>query len=136
MVKRGSAIGFFGLFGRSEDMRRLDEAMRRYGLHPAQVPEAVKLATVGLMAESAKGEPPPDAYPAVGSFMAYCLMGEGEYAAVNGEGATDAMAGRLERALEEGEGPDAELVLLFLHAKLVSPVLIDRYDLRAEDQSS
>ncbi len=38
-------LGFFGIFGRSHELRRLDQAVRAVGLHPVLVPEAVKLTT-------------------------------------------------------------------------------------------
>jgi hypothetical protein len=61
MVKRGASIGFFGLFGRSQDMRLLDEALRQAGLHPGAVSEGAKLATVTLMSRDKAHEPPPAA---------------------------------------------------------------------------
>ncbi|MCT7376586.1 hypothetical protein [Chelativorans salis] len=134
MVKRGSSIGFFGIFGRSEDMRRLDEALRRAGLHPAQVPEGVKLAAVGLMAGEEMQEPPPTAYPSVGELMAFCALGADLFAHENGEARLAAATRRVEAALEAGEGRDAEIILLMLHAKLIHPALGDHYDIRAESE--
>ncbi|WP_159586247.1 hypothetical protein [Chelativorans xinjiangense] len=134
MVKRGSSIGFFGIFGRSEDMRRLDEALRDAGLHPAQVPEGVKLAAVGLMTSEETPEPPPAAYPSVGELMAFCALGGELFAHENGEARLAAATRRMETALEAGEGRDAETVLLMLHAKLIHPALVDRYAIRAESE--
>lgn len=67
MVKRGASIGFFGRFGRSQDMQNLDRALRFSGLHPAQVPEGVKLAAVGIIAGDGGDEPAETAYPPVGN---------------------------------------------------------------------
>jgi len=132
MVKRGASIGFFGRFGRSQDMRNLDRALRFSGLHPAQVPEGVKLAAVGIIAGEGGEEPAETAYPPAGELMAFCALGEEHFAYENGESRAESARRRLERALEEGEGQDAELILLLLHAKLIHPVLVDQYDLRAE----
>ena len=49
MTRRRSSIGFFGRFGRSKDLRQLDEALRALDVHPATVPEAVKLTVVNLL---------------------------------------------------------------------------------------
>ncbi|KFB08755.1 hypothetical protein [Nitratireductor basaltis] len=134
MVKRGASIGFFGRFGRSQDMRNLDRALRFSGLHPAQVPEGVKLAAVGIIAGEGEGEPPDSAYPPAGELMALCALGEEHFAHENGQARTESARNRLERALEEGEGIDAELILLLLHAKLIHPVTVDQYDLRAVER--
>jgi len=131
MVKRGASIGFFGIFGRSEDMRRLDEALRQAGLHPGHLPEGAKLAAVTLMSRDMQ-EPPAAAYPPVGELMAFCVLGEDDFLQLNGQARLASVIGRLEDALETGEGQDAELVLLMLHAGLIDAKLVDRYDLRAE----
>jgi len=131
MVKRGASIGFFGIFGRSEDMNRLDEALRQAGLHPGHVPEGAKLAAVTLMSTQ-EPEPPPLAYPPVGELMAFCVLGEDDFRHLNGEARLAAVIVRLEEALETGEGQDAELVLLMLHAGLIHATLVNRYDIRAE----
>ncbi len=133
MVKRGASIGFFGIFGRSEDMRRLDDALRRAGVHPGSVPEGVKLAAVTLMAEHAS-EPPAIAYPPVGELIALCMLGRENFAAHNGQARLDSAVARLEAALETGAGQDAELILLMLHAKLLDRGLVDFYGISAEDE--
>jgi hypothetical protein len=132
MVKRGASIGFFGLFGRSQDMRLLDEALRQAGLHPGAVSEGAKLATVTLMGRDKAHEPPPAAYPPVGELMAFCALGAETFARHNGEARLARVTARMEAALEAGEGEDAELILLMLHAGLLDAELIDRYDIRAE----
>lgn len=133
MVKRGSSIGFFGRFGRSEDMRRLDDALRDAGLHPVQISEGAKLAAVGLMSGEQNAEPPAEAYPPVGELMAYCALGDTGFAHENGEASAAAVRQRLEAALDIGEGLDAEIILLMLHAGLIHPRLLDRYDIRVEE---
>lgn len=133
MVKRGSSIGFFGMFGRSQDLRRLDAALREAGLHPVQISEGAKLAAVGLIAGGRAAEPPATAYPPVGALMAYCALGEEAFARENGGERLAETRRRLEAALEAGEGLDAEIVLLMLHANLIHPELVERYDIRAEE---
>ncbi len=44
-----SMLGFFGIFGRSHELRRLDQAVHAVDLHPVLVPEAVKLTTLKLL---------------------------------------------------------------------------------------
>lgn len=132
MVRRGSSIGFFGRFGRSEDLRLLDEALRRAGLHPLQIPEGVKLAAAGIIAGEDEAAPSPAAYPPAGELMALCALGEETFAQENDEERLGPAKRRLEAALEEGEGRDADLILLMLHAGLIHPRLIERYGIRAE----
>lgn len=134
MARRGSSFGFFGLFGRSEDLRRLDEALRACDLHPALVPEGAKLAIVNLMKDHAEeGEPPPHAYPYVAALVAYCLVGPEAYAAANGEAAVPPVEARMAAAAENGEGLDAELVLLVMHARLIRPDVVERFGLSIDE---
>ena len=137
MTRRNSSLGFLGRFGRSEDLRRLDTALRVFDLHPARVPEGAKLAIVNMMKDAWQdktpdGEPPAEAYLPVAALFAYCLIGPDLFAEANGaEPAADAEA-RIEAALDAGEGMDADLVLLALHARLVSPKVVEKFDLSAE----
>ncbi len=45
-------LGLFGIFGRSHELQRLDQALRGVGLNPRLVPEAVKLTTLKLLGAS------------------------------------------------------------------------------------
>jgi hypothetical protein len=131
-MKRGSSIGLFGRFGRSEDLRRLDEALRRCDVHPATVKEAVKLAAVSLMKDEERGgEPPPYAYPPAAELLAYCVMGPDAFLYANGDAALARVEGRMERALDEGDTLDAKLVLLAITSGVIQPSVVDRFDLRA-----
>jgi len=38
-------LGMFGMFGRSHELQRLDQALRSVGLNPRLVPDAVMLTT-------------------------------------------------------------------------------------------
>ena len=55
MARRNSSLGLFGVFGRSDDLRSLDKAFRAFDLHPARVPDAVKLTALNLL-KDARGE--------------------------------------------------------------------------------
>lgn len=139
MTRRNSSLGFLGRFGRSEDLRRLDAALRSFDLHPALVPEGAKLAIVNMMkdawADTAPGgEPPAGAYPPVAALFAYCLVGPDLFAEANGEALLAETESRVEAALDAGEGMDADLILLALHARLASPKVIARFDLSAEEE--
>jgi|SRR5690606_12350360 len=135
MTRRRSSPGFFGRFGRSEDLRRLDDTLRAAGLHPALVPEGAKLALVNLMKDRAGGDfPPPEAFPPVAEFFAFCLTGPETFGENNGEALLGDAERRMDAALAAGEGPDADIVLLALHAGLASPTVIDRYNLKAESE--
>lgn len=134
MARRGTSLGFFGRFGRSEDLRQLDEALREADLHPALVPDGVKLALLNLMKDVAGGDfPPAEAYAPAAELLAYCALGEENFARANGAARRGEVESRIDKALEAGEGADAEIVLLVLHAGLVAPSVIDRYDLGVEE---
>ncbi|WP_349368166.1 hypothetical protein [Salinarimonas sp.] len=131
-MKRGSSIGLFGRFGRSEDLKRLDEALRRCDVHPMTLKEAVKLAAVSLMKdEEGGGEPPPFAYPPAAELLAYCVMGPDPFAHANGEAALARVEGRVERALEEDGTLDTKLILLAITSGVIQPSVVERFGLEA-----
>lgn len=134
MTRRNSSLGFLGRFGRSADLRQLDTALRAVDLHPALVPEGVKLAIVNMMKDAApSGTPPQSAYAAVATLFAYCLVGPGIFGDANDAELVHSAEARIEAALDEGKGIDADLILLALHARLASPQVIEKFDLTIED---
>ncbi|MCG6113673.1 MAG: hypothetical protein MEQ84_00610 [Mesorhizobium sp.] len=134
MARTSSSFGFMGRFGRSHDLRELDKALRAADLHPMLVPEGVKLATVNLMKDAEGGEPPDHAYPYVADMLAFCALGANGFAGANGIERLEAVEARLTEAVETGDGLDAQLVLLALHAKLLHPGIIEEYGIAAEEQ--
>ncbi len=121
-----------GRYGRSADLRQLDQAMRASDLHPALVPEGVKLAAVNLMKDRYGDDPPADAYAPVADMIAYCLLGAGAFSGANGMLATEVVEERIETALDSGSGLDAETILLTVHAKLIQPSVVSQFGLEAE----
>ena len=70
MARRYSSIGLFGIFGRSGDLRQVDQALRSVDIHPRLVPEAVKLTIASLLkARAEAGEPAPPAYRAAAEII-------------------------------------------------------------------
>lgn len=134
MAKRRSSLGFLGRFGRSGDLRELDAALRGVDLHPALVPEGVKLTLVNLMKDHWPDEPPRAAYAEAARLFGYCVAGPAAFEAANGADAAGQAERRIEAALEAGAGFDAELVLLALHARLASPETVERFGLSAEQE--
>ncbi|AZO34894.1 hypothetical protein EOA27_22405 [Mesorhizobium sp. M2A.F.Ca.ET.037.01.1.1] len=132
MARRRSSLGFLGMFGRSGDLRQLDEALRKADLHPALVPEGVKLTIVNLMNDRWPDEPPADAYSSVAQLCGYCVAGPDVFEQANGREPTLAVERRIEAALEAGDSFDAQIVLMTLHAKLINPEVVERYGLSAE----
>jgi hypothetical protein len=132
MARRRSSLGFFGMFGRSGDLRQLDQALRAVDLHPALVPEGVKLTIVNLMKDHWPDEPPPRAYPPVAELFGYCIAGAEAFERINGHPMLLATERRIETALDADESLDAQIVLLALHAKLINPEVVDRYGLSAD----
>jgi hypothetical protein len=119
-----------GIFGRSSDLRQLDDALRAADLHPRLVPEAVKLTTVRLLAEAAgDAEPRPADYTAAALLLTYCMVGPDGFVAGNGEDALARVEARIERALDDEGSLDARLILLTLHAKVIQPVVVDTFGL-------
>ncbi|TPJ82800.1 hypothetical protein [Mesorhizobium sp. B2-6-2] len=132
MAKRRSSLGFLGMFGRSGDLRQLDDALRAADLHPALVPEGVKLTIVNLMNDRWPDEPPADAYASVAQLCGYCVAGRHVFEQANGREPTLQVERRIEAALEAGDSFDAQIVLMTLHAKLTNAEVVARYGLRAE----
>ena len=131
MARRRSSFGFLGRFGRSEDLRRLDGALRAADLHPNLVPEGVKLALVNLLKDRFGDEPPLETYAPAAALFGYCAIGPDGFAHANGEAALDDAEARVDRALG-GDGLDADIVLLAHHAKLIQPAVIARHGIEVE----
>ena len=132
MARRYSSLGLFGIFGRSSDLRQLDQALRAIDLHPRLVPEAVKLTIVALLKDHADGvEPPPQAYRSAAEIVGYCMIGPEGFAGANDEALTQAVERRIEWALETGDSLDAKLVLLTLHAKVIQPSVVYRFQIES-----
>ncbi len=69
-------LGLFGIFGRSHELQRLDQALRGVGLHPRVVPEAVKLTIFKLLKEADSGAgPAPRAYDVAAEMLGFCVLG-------------------------------------------------------------
>lgn len=133
MARRRSSLGFLGVFGRSADLRQLDTALHAADLHPSTVPEPAKLTIVNLMKDYFDDEPPAESYPLVAAFFAYCLAGPNAFSRANGPEALRLVEERMEAALSEGDGPDAQLVLLAVHANLIHPDVLSHYEIDVED---
>jgi hypothetical protein len=133
MARSRSSLGLFGIFGRSADLRQLDQALRSVDMHPRLVPEAVKLTTVALLKDHAIGpEPAPQAYRAAAELLSYCMIGAEGFAGANGGDLVHAVERRIEAALEKPEGVDAQLVLLTLHAKVIQPSVVHQFGIESE----
>jgi len=130
MARRYSSIGLFGIFGRSSDLRQIDQALRAVDIHPRLVPEAVKLTIVSLLKQRAEGgDPAPNAYRAAAEIVGYCMIGADAFAAANDAQLALDVERRIELALISGTNLDAQLVLLTLHAGVCQPSVIDRFQL-------
>ncbi len=125
-------LGFFGMFGRSREVRLLDEAVSEKGLSSWRVPGAMKITTVRLLKEAAGGRAPDErAIRDAAALLAYCMLGRTHFAEANGVAETERVEARMEAALEAGDSLDACLVLLTIHAKEIQPGIVERYDLEA-----
>ena len=125
-------LDFLGIFGRSREQQRLDQAVRAVGLHPLLVPEAVKLTILKLFKEAHSGtSPAPRAYDAAAEMLGFCMLGPQGFTEANDLRLTEATEERLEAALEAGDSLDARLVLLALHADVIQEQVVERYQLEA-----
>ena len=133
MIRRRSSFGLFGIFGRSEDLRQFDRALRSVDLHPRLVPEAVKLAAVNLLKDHAIGsEPAAQSYRAAAELVAYCMIGADGFAGANGDPLTHQVERRIEAALASDSSLDAQLVLLTLHAGVIQPSVVHDFRLASD----
>lgn len=126
-------LGLFGIFGRSQEVQRLDRALRTAGLHPRLMPDAVKIATLKQLKLARDGTDADEAAcRAAATLLSYCMLGPQEFADANGDGTRAFVESRIEAAIEVGESLDARLVLLALHAGVAHPEVIERHQLAAD----
>jgi len=122
-------LGLFGMIGRSKELQLLDQALRDVSLHPRFVPEAIKLTTMKLLKEAGV-EPRP--YDATAAILGYCIMGVDGFTQSNDPALTETVEARLLAALEAGDGLDASIVLLTLHAGVIQQSVIERFGLEVD----
>ncbi|MFZ1108022.1 MAG: hypothetical protein WAN43_06725 [Rhodomicrobium sp.] len=127
MTRRNPSLGLFGAFGRSEDLRSLERALRVFDLHPNLVPDAVKLAALNVLKDERGEDPKTEDYAEAAALIAYCALGRQTFLSSNGTVAASAAERRIEAALETGDGLDASLILLALHSAIMHPALKDAY---------
>lgn len=133
MTRRRSSFGFLGIFGRSEDLRQFDRALRSVDLHPRLVPEAVKLAAINLLKDHAIGdEPAPQSYRAAAEIVGYCMIGAEAFASANDDALARQVENRIGAALDVDASLDAQLILLALHAGVIQPSVVQEFGLSAE----
>ena len=126
-------LGLFGIFGRSQDVQRIDDALRALGLHPNRMPDAVKLTMLKQLKEANGGRSPDmHACAFASELLVYCSLGAKEFSQANGAQRTEAAESRLVAAQEAGYGADARLVLLTLHAHVVHPGVVEQFNLASE----
>ena len=128
-------LGLFGLFGRSRTIRRLDDALLAAEVHPRALPEAVKLAILGLLGGARGDGPSAQDCAAAAELVGYCVLGAQGFLAAAGLARAEAVEARIEAALAAGDSPDARLVLLTLHSGTIQASVVDRYDLAAETET-
>ena len=132
MARRRSSIGLFGIFGRSYDLRQFDASLRALDVHPALVPEAVKLTAVNLLKDHAvDDEPTPQAYRAAAEIIGYCMIGAEGFASANTDDLAALVERRIEAALDYTGTLDAQLLLLALHSKIIQPSVVSMFGLES-----
>ena len=135
MARRRSSLGLFGIFGRSSDLRQLDQALHAVDVHPRLVPEAIKLTVVNLLKDYAIGdEPAPQAYRAAAEIVGYCMIGAEALGRANGPDVTARTERRIEAVIGSGVSLDAQLVLVTMYAGVTQPSVIEQFQLRSADE--
>lgn len=124
-------LGLFGIFGRSQNLKRLDQELLGVGLHPRLVPEAVKLTTLKLLEEAGAGQGP-SSCAAAAALLGYCILGAQEFTRYNNTDLTGSVEKRLAAALETGDSLDARVILLTLHAGIIQPSVVECYGLQTD----
>lgn len=123
-------LGLFGIFGRSQELKRLDHALLGVGLHPRLVPEAVKLTTLKSLGEVGTVRNPAS-HAAAAELLGYCILGAQESTQNNHSSLTETVEQRLAAALKAGDSLDARVVLLAPHADIIQPSVVEHYGLRS-----
>ena len=132
MTRQRPSMGFLGRFGRSSDLRQLDDALRALDLHPNLVAEPVKITIVNLLKDQAGDRGPAmQDYAKAAEIVAYCMVGPDGFAGANGAAATRKAEARIEAALTSGDSLDAQMILLTLHAGVIQPSVVERFRLEA-----
>lgn len=121
-------LRFFNLFGQSGELSALDDALRKSGLHPLLVPEAVKLTLVRLQKRQRAPANPDLAFDDAAELLAYCMLGRDTFIDNNSTLAADRADQRIEAAIAAGDSADAKLILLALHAGILAPEVATRID--------
>jgi hypothetical protein len=123
-------FGIFELFGASRPQRRLDAALRAVGVHPRLVPDAVKLTVIRqLQGRERQGGADETACAHAAEMLGRLMHGRGAFIDDNGSQAARETEDRIAAAIGAGDGPDARLIMLALHAGLVAPEVVDEFEL-------
>ncbi len=128
-------LGLFGIFGRSERLQALDQALRVFDVHPRTVPEALKLATIKLLqkASGASSKPSDADYSNAAELLGYAILGPDQFVASNSLADANRAELRLEAAIEAGDDHDANLILLAMNAGVLHPTIADRFEVETSD---
>ena len=127
-------LSVFGIRGRPKEVHRLSDALRDAGIHPASVPDSVKIAVIKLLRENDGGKIADidTSCEKAAPMVAYCMLGRDEYADVNDVAAADEVENRLRLAIDSGESLDAQLAMLTLLARVTHPDVVDTFDLEID----
>ena len=121
-------LGFFNIFGRSPDLKALDQALRDAGVHPRTVPEAVKLDGRSAPARGAGGRVPEAAFRRRRAVARVLHARQRPVHRQQQHPAAERVESRLERAIAFGDSLDAKLLLLALHSGIMVAEVADRFD--------
>lgn len=122
-------LRFFDMFGRSADLTALDEALKTAGLHPLLIPEPVKLTILQLQRKHGDATDRATAMADAAQLLSYCVLDQAQFVAVNGPKAADRTEQRITAAIAGAAPLDEKLILLALHAGVISPEMADRFDI-------
>ena len=124
--ERAMVFGVFGLFGRSKDVRRLEQALQGCGLNSRAVDHAILLTVIRLL-RAGPGLLDPAVQQAA-EMLSYAALGPDDFEEENGAALGEALQGRAEDAARTNEGIDAQILLLALQCGLANETIAERFE--------
>lgn len=127
-------FGLFQIFGRSRDLKALDDALQNAGLEPRAVPEAVKLTTVRLLKQEKRSDAPLSdvTLDEAARLLGYCMLGHDQFIGSHGVRAAAQIAERVDEAIAAGDSLDAKLILLAQHSGVLLAEIAEQFEVEIQ----
>ena len=131
------------LFGKSREVRELDRLLRERGVNPHAVNDATKFTICKwireiLLGEEAAVEPEArsrlraNLQASSADLLAFCALGEEDFAKANSVELANAQEARVAAATEGANDFDAGIVMLALHAGVAHPEIVEAVEIESD----